>query len=71
MASGNGAAEALARVAAAEAEQQELRQLFMRELRAVRVELKRLADQVRDTGRAVDLLLGELRLRDEEESAGG
>jgi hypothetical protein len=73
MASGNGESvgEAIARVVAAEADTRELRQLFMSELRLVRVELKGLVDQVRDTGRAVDTLLAELRLRDAQEGTDG
>lgn len=65
MGEGNGT---LARL---EADQRDLRQLFLDELRAVRRELKALTEAQRDTGHAVDTLLAELRLRDEDEDAGG
>jgi hypothetical protein len=70
--SGNGSlAEAFERITAADVEQRDLRQLVMDEMRSVRVELKALTDQVRDTGRAVDTLLAELRLRDNDEASDG
>lgn len=66
MDAGNGLAS---RIAAAEAAERDLRQLFMDEMRSLRAELKGLTEQVRDTGRAVDTLLAELKLRDKEEDA--
>lgn len=59
-----------ARLAYVEEDQRTLRQLFLDEMRALRGELKALTEQVRDTGRAVDTLLAELRLRDEEDTHG-
>lgn len=62
------------RVAAVEADEHDLRQLFMDEMRALRGDFKTLtgkvealAELVRDTGRAVDTLLAELKLRDQQE----
>lgn len=71
MGSGNGH---LVRLEQVESDHRDLRQLFMDEMRGLRHELKALADTVkhlseqsRDTGRAVDTLLAELKLRDKEE----
>ncbi len=61
MSEGNGSiASALARVGVIEDEQAELRD----EIRLMRKEMSDLKSVMRDTGRAVDTLLAELRLRD-------
>lgn len=67
MSDGNG----VSRIAEVEADQRDLRQLFMAEMRAVRRDLKALSEVVRDTGRSVDTLLAELKLRDKQEDADG
>lgn len=62
MSAGNGhLADAL--LLRVEAEQEDLRS----ELKEMRHEMKALREAMRDTGRAVDTLLAELRLRDERE----
>lgn len=58
------------RITSTEADHLSLRQLLMDEMRSVRSDLRALTDQVRDTGRAVDTLLAELRLRDMDGSDG-
>jgi hypothetical protein len=57
---GNGHAVELKAV---KAEQADLRD----EIRDLRVEMKALRETMRDTGRAVDTLITELRLRDESD----
>lgn len=72
---GNGSiVHVLQRLTGAEEDTRELRQLLMDEMRSVRSDIKELTaavrhltEQVRDTGRAVDTLLAELRLRDKQE----
>lgn len=72
MARGNGATstgDIHERVAALEREHAAQRRLFFSEVRTLRADMKALAGTLRDTGRAVDTLLAELKLRDEQEDS--
>jgi hypothetical protein len=60
MSTGNGH---LRRIESVEAEQADLRS----EMRLLRTEMKSLRETLRDTGRAVDTLIAELRLKDRAE----
>lgn len=57
---GNGHAVEISDIRAEQAD-------FREEMRQMRAEMKALREVMRDTGRAVDTLIAELRLRDESE----
>lgn len=64
-------AEMVLRVAEVEADEKDLRKLFLNEMRIMHARLKTIEDICRDNGRAFDAVLAELKLRDEQEAKDG